>query len=37
VPAGVQGEVIEIFAANGAPVEFGQPLLRVRLAGDGHG
>jgi acetyl-CoA carboxylase biotin carboxyl carrier protein len=30
VPAGVAGEVVEIFAANGAPVEFGQPILRVR-------
>jgi acetyl-CoA carboxylase biotin carboxyl carrier protein len=30
VHAGAGGEVTEIFAVNGAPVEYGQPLLRVR-------
>ena len=31
VAAGIAGEVTEIFAADGKPVEFGQPLLRVKL------
>jgi acetyl-CoA carboxylase biotin carboxyl carrier protein len=30
VPAGVKGEVVEIRAENGAAVEYGQILLRVR-------
>jgi len=30
VHAGVKGEVVEIFAANGALVEYGEVLLRVR-------
>ncbi|MGZ6012523.1 MAG: biotin/lipoyl-containing protein [Caulobacteraceae bacterium] len=32
VHAGVKGEVIEVLAQNGALVEFGQPLMRVRKA-----
>jgi acetyl-CoA carboxylase biotin carboxyl carrier protein len=30
IPAGVSGTVTEILVKNGQPVEFGQPLLRVR-------
>jgi len=30
VPAGIAGTVTEIVAPNGRPVEFGQPLIRVR-------
>jgi len=30
VPAGVKGEVVEILVTNGAPVEYGEILLRVR-------
>jgi len=30
VRAGVKGEVVEILAMNGAPVEYGEILLRVR-------
>ena len=30
VRAGVQGEVVEILVTNGAPVEYGEILLRVR-------
>jgi acetyl-CoA carboxylase biotin carboxyl carrier protein len=30
VRAGVKGEVVEILAANGAPIEYGEILLRVR-------
>ena len=30
VPAGVRGEVVEILVSNGAPVEYGEILLRVR-------
>jgi len=30
VPAGVAGEVVEILAPDGKPVEFGQPILRVK-------
>ena len=30
VPAGVKGEVVEIVAENGALVEYGEVLLRVR-------
>jgi acetyl-CoA carboxylase biotin carboxyl carrier protein len=30
VRAGVKGEVVEILATNGAPVEYGEVLLRVR-------
>jgi len=30
VPAGVKGEVVEILAENGALVEYGEVLLRVR-------
>lgn len=29
VPAGVSGEVVEIYAENGAMVEYGEPLIRV--------
>ena len=32
VHAGVKGEVTEVLAQNGALVEFGQPLMRVRKA-----
>ena len=32
VHAGVKGEVVEVLAQNGALVEFGQPLMRVRKA-----
>ena len=32
VRAGVKGEVVEILAANGAPIEYGEILLRVRSA-----
>lgn len=31
VRAGVKGEVVEVLAENGAPVEYGAVLLRVRL------
>ena len=30
VRAGVRGEVVEVLAANGAPIEYGEILLRVR-------
>jgi acetyl-CoA carboxylase biotin carboxyl carrier protein len=30
--AGVKGELVEIFAQNATLVEYGQPLMRVRLA-----
>jgi acetyl-CoA carboxylase biotin carboxyl carrier protein len=30
VRAGVKGEVVEILAMNGAPIEYGEILLRVR-------
>ena len=30
VRAGVKGEVVEVLAANGAPIEYGEILLRVR-------
>jgi acetyl-CoA carboxylase biotin carboxyl carrier protein len=30
VRAGVKGEVVEILVANGAPIEYGEILLRVR-------
>jgi acetyl-CoA carboxylase biotin carboxyl carrier protein len=30
IPAGVSGTVTEILVKNGQPVEFGQPLFRVR-------
>ena len=33
VRAGMRGEIVDIFAQNAALVEFGQPLMRVRLAG----
>ena len=29
IPAGVSGQVVAILVENGAPVEFGQPLLKV--------
>jgi len=29
IPAGVSGQVVAILVENGAPVEFGQPLLRI--------
>ena len=32
VRAGVKGEVVEILAENGALVEYGEPLMRVRPA-----
>lgn len=32
IPAGVSGTVTEILVKNGQPVEFGQPLFRVRPA-----
>jgi len=32
VRAGVAGEVTEILAVNGALVEYGEPLIRVRRA-----
>ena len=32
VRAGVRGEVVEVLATNGAPVEYGEILLRVRPA-----
>ncbi|MBL8552442.1 MAG: acetyl-CoA carboxylase biotin carboxyl carrier protein [Hyphomonadaceae bacterium] len=31
VHAGSAGEVVEIFAQNGVAVEYGQPLIRVRI------
>lgn len=33
VRAGVKGEVVEVLAANGAPIEYGEILLRVRPKG----
>jgi len=33
IPAGVSGQVVAVLVENGAPVEFGQPLLRVDPAG----
>lgn len=30
VRAGVKGEVVEVLAANGAPIEYGEILIRVR-------
>jgi len=33
IPAGVSGQVVAILVENGAPVEFGQPLVRVDPAG----
>ena len=30
IPAGVAGIVVEVLVKNGQPVEFGQPLFRVR-------
>lgn len=32
IPAGVSGTVTEVLVKNGQPVEFGQPLFRVRPA-----
>ncbi len=32
VPAGVSGTVVEVCAENGELVEYGEPLLRVRVA-----
>jgi acetyl-CoA carboxylase biotin carboxyl carrier protein len=29
IPAGVSGQIVAILVENGAPVEFGQPLLKV--------
>lgn len=29
IPAGVSGQVVAILVENGAPVEFGQPLMKV--------
>ena len=33
IPAGVSGQVVAILVENGAPVEFGQPLIKVDPAG----
>jgi len=30
VPSDVEGEVLEVMAENAAPVEYGQPLFRIR-------
>ena len=30
IPAGVSGAITEVLAKNGQPVEFGQPMFRVR-------
>jgi acetyl-CoA carboxylase biotin carboxyl carrier protein len=32
IEAEVVGEVVEILVQNGQPVEFGQPLMRVKPA-----
>jgi acetyl-CoA carboxylase biotin carboxyl carrier protein len=37
VRAGVTGEVVEVLADNGAFVEYGEPLMRVRPNGARHG
>jgi acetyl-CoA carboxylase biotin carboxyl carrier protein len=37
VRAGVAGEIVEILAENGAFVEYGETLLRVRANGAQHG
>ena len=29
IPAGVSGQVVAVLVENGAPVEFGQPLIKV--------
>ena len=29
IPSGVSGQVVAILVDNGAPVEFGQPLIKV--------
>jgi acetyl-CoA carboxylase biotin carboxyl carrier protein len=29
IPAGVSGQVVAILVENGAPIEFGQPLIKV--------
>ena len=29
IPAGVSGQIVSILVENGAPVEFGQPLIKV--------
>jgi acetyl-CoA carboxylase biotin carboxyl carrier protein len=29
IPAGVSGQVVAVLVENGAPIEFGQPLLKV--------
>ena len=29
IPAGLSGQVVAILVENGAPVEFGQPLIKV--------
>ena len=29
IPAGVSGQIVAILVENGAPVEFGQPLIKV--------
>lgn len=33
IPSGVSGQVVAILVENGAPVEFGQPLIKVDPAG----
>jgi acetyl-CoA carboxylase biotin carboxyl carrier protein len=34
VPAGVSGTIVEVCAENGELVEYGEPLIRVRVGGD---
>ena len=29
IPAGVSGQIVAMLVENGAPVEFGQPLIKV--------
>ena len=29
IPAGVSGQIVSVLVENGAPVEFGQPLIKV--------
>jgi acetyl-CoA carboxylase biotin carboxyl carrier protein len=33
IPSGVSGQVVAILVENGAPVEFGQPLIKIDPAG----
>ncbi len=32
IKAGVEGEIVEILVENGAPVEYGNPLFRIKTA-----